>query len=154
MSWISAITTVSQWILLYPVTFLIYYGYRILQLLVTPLVKLGQFALHCTLWPFNLILKFEVRKYLNCVSRQRTICLSPIAQMGMVIDILTGFFDLCVGSYIHRGFTGAAIVLYEFLRCGDFEPVPGANLPFTSSTRSLSGWCHQGTEEKRSGRKI
>ncbi|KAE8155877.1 hypothetical protein BDV40DRAFT_103774 [Aspergillus tamarii] len=59
MSWISAITTVSQWILLYPVTFLIYYGYRILQLLVTPLVKLGQFALHCTLWPFNLILKFE-----------------------------------------------------------------------------------------------
>ncbi|KAE8142129.1 hypothetical protein BDV38DRAFT_150550 [Aspergillus pseudotamarii] len=154
MSWISAITTVSQWILLYPVTFLIYYGYGILQLLVTPLVKLGQFALHCTLWPFNIILKFEVRKYLNCISHQRTTCLSPIPQMGMVVDILTGFFDLCFGSHTHWGITGAAIVLYEFLYCGNFEPVPGANLPFTSSTPSLSGRRHQETEEKRSGKKI
>ncbi|KAE8371663.1 hypothetical protein BDV26DRAFT_275676 [Aspergillus bertholletiae] len=59
MSWVSAITAVSQWIFLYPATFLIYYAYRILQLLATPLVTLGQFALRCTLLPFNLVLKFE-----------------------------------------------------------------------------------------------
>ncbi|KAE8309036.1 hypothetical protein BDV41DRAFT_460236 [Aspergillus transmontanensis] len=59
MSWISAISTVSQWILLYPVTFLIYYGYRLLRLLATPLVKLGQLTLRCALLPFNLVLKFE-----------------------------------------------------------------------------------------------
>ncbi|KAB8216733.1 hypothetical protein BDV33DRAFT_150728 [Aspergillus novoparasiticus] len=59
MSWISAISTVLQWILLYPVTFLIYYGYRLLRLLATPLVKLGQLTLRCALLPFNLVLKFE-----------------------------------------------------------------------------------------------
>ncbi|KAB8254704.1 hypothetical protein BDV32DRAFT_10825 [Aspergillus pseudonomiae] len=59
MSWVSVITAVSQWILLYPVTSLMYYAYRILQLLATPLVKLGQFALHCALLPFTLVLKFE-----------------------------------------------------------------------------------------------
>lgn len=132
MSWISAITTVSQWILLYPVTFLIYYGYRLLRLLATPLVKLGQFTFHCTLLPFNLVLKFEVREFfeLRLPSKNN---LTPIVQTKMVVDILIGFSDLRLGSYTHRGITGTAVVLYEFLRCGDFEPVPGANIPFTSS---------------------
>ncbi|KAB8237775.1 hypothetical protein BDV23DRAFT_167284 [Aspergillus alliaceus] len=59
MSWVSAITAALQWILLYPITNLLYYGYGLLQLLATPLVKLGQFALRGALLPFNILLKFE-----------------------------------------------------------------------------------------------
>ncbi|KAE8353541.1 hypothetical protein BDV28DRAFT_105358 [Aspergillus coremiiformis] len=66
MSWVSMIATVSQWILLYPITYLIFYGYRMLRLLATPLVTLGQLALRGALVPFNLILKFEA--FLSFVS--------------------------------------------------------------------------------------
>ena len=88
-----------------------------MRLLATPLVKLGQFTFHCTLLPFNLVLKFEVREFfeLRLPSKNN---LTPIVQTKMVVDILIGFSDLRLGSYTHRGITGTAVVLYEFLRCG------------------------------------
>jgi hypothetical protein len=65
MSWVSVITAAPRWILLYPITFLIYYGYCLLRLLATPLVKLGQLTLQIALLPFEFIFKFEVRNYLS-----------------------------------------------------------------------------------------